>query len=1448
MKKIISISLILSMLLSLFGFANVYSSNVLITENFESGLIWDMTGGGSNAETVKVSDETASEGKASLLLIDDTDSTTAGIQSPKIAIEGGKTYTLVADILNAEGASIKAYLRYSSPSNSKALNKSVGTATIGKWERIALTETAAEDVTHAQIFVMGTSGGKAKAFVDNIRLVEGEVKSEAITPSVEYKGMTQGGSKVEEASKPQKNDFPEWTKIEGLGDLQTAEIKKSDYTATNGLSGYKVRFGNMSIGKATMNTFTTMNNGIAANGNDMSKYPQKAELIDENGEKVIYMDSPASGSAIAMYLPDIVFDDVYSKDLNYKFRFKAKRGTGDVIGEDDFNVYVRYYDGASQRAGQTAAYFIEKSQDYIQYEIVVPSTSIPANAARITGLFNAASTEGFRDLYIKDIEVYVKDNSKPMLVFDMPQYIPPEGMHPRVYFNKNDIERIKADATHPQNQSAYERLLLDIADKGDGKNKGTGDNLNDITMGIIQSKAFYYAVWGDESIGREAVSMMKNFLETANYAGSEYNSQGFLVFTIGAVYDWCYPLLNDDDKVYLQDMGVKVAASMEIGYPPEIGSVIYGHSAEAQLMRDQFAFALAVSDERKDIYQNIAGRFFADVVDARKFLNEGESSPFGPSYITYRFQWEMLATYMLGALGFEKPFGEGQEEVLLNFLYTRRGDGQYLRDGDHTANNYVEGTYDTRGTRAFFLAGNYWKNPYLKGEAMRQNPGLKVSSVTGNQSLGPVEFLCFNDPNVGYKSMKDLPLSTYLPAPKGGMIARTGWADGYDSPAVVAEMSIDEYWTQGHQHLDAGEFEIYYKGALATDTGYYQAGRNGDKAKNEGNTVYGTVHFHNYQRRTIAHNCMTVFDPNEPLSNYNGYANDGGQLYHGGEKLRLSMREYMAGEEELHVAKVLGHEFGEDLIQPDYTYLKGDLQKAYGDKVPEYERSFMFLNLKNTEHPAALIVFDRVVSKDKSFEKKWILHGLEKPEVSGSRTIFKDTRNNYNGTLTVDTILPSSDNLKINTVGGEGQEYLVNGVNYWAEILPKRLNEGGGYRIEVSPKAESEEDLFLNVLQVSDTDKNLTPLVSEKIDSETHVGVKISDRVVLFGKGRDRVKDTVSFNISSEGWYKITVADLKEGKWQVTKDGTPLTQIVSTQDGGVGSFEGAMGSYSLTYLGEGGEKIFTKTPLPHSDGINIKVNNIHIYCDVEPTIINSRTMVPLRAIFEALNSKVTWDEATKTATGISSDGLTTVQITNGSNIGIVNGKEVYLDSPAVILNGRFLVPARFVSESLGALVSWDDYSKTVGIVSNAPGSLGNASSDADFEGAVKVLNVTESSNNGAGDVIENSIDGNLGTAWSVNGSDGEAWGIYELLEEAEIKKVIAAFKKGSERKYTFSIAVSLDGINYENIITNAQSSGKSEEYETFDVTTVKKAKYVKFIGGGSDANSWNNIYEIVFSK
>ena len=693
----------------------------------------------------------------------------------------------------------------------------------------------------------------------------------------------------------------------------------------------------------------------------------------------------------------------------------------------------------------------------------------------------------------------------------------------------------------------------------------------------------------------------------------------------------------------------------------------------------------------------------------------------------------------------------------------------------------------------------------------------------------------------------------YYPTPKGDMIARTGWEEGKNSPVVVAEMSVDEYFTLAHDHLDSGEFEIYYKGSLATDTGYYQAGRDGSTTENSGNTVAGTVHFYNWQKRTIAHNCMLVYDPNENPENFNNDVNDGGQISgkHFADGV-THVKDYLKKEEQYKHGAVMGREIGPDSIQPDYTYLKGDLQNAYGEKVPEYERSFMFLNLKNNDYPAAMIVFDRVVAKDKSFKKSWVLHGINKPEVSGSRTIFRRGENGYNGKLTVDTLLPKADNLTISTIGGEGQEYMVNGTNYWAQTLKGRVNEGGGYRIEASPKTESEKDYFLNVLQVGDNDRDLAPLESEMIEGNTHTGVKIADRVVLFGKEKDRTSKDVSFTVSGDGWFKYMVCDLEEGTWKVTKDGSDLFEIVSAKDGGVGSFEAAAGSFKLTYLGAYGEKQFTKTPFPETEGINLKMGTTYIYSDVEPFTENGRTLVPMRAIFEALDIEVSWDEKTATATG--KKGANVIKITQNSKIAYVNDKEYILDTPATIKDGRFVVPVRFISESFGVNVGWDDFSNTV-ILKASASSNGMKIFNDDFKTNHKIENmlvpktVSQSAYSESGSEIPAAFDTSFSSSWAFKeNEDGSlGYGIIDFGKTVTVDDVYIAFKSGKSRTTTFSILISDDGNNFSLVRDKLTSTGKDDsEFDKFNLGGVK-GRYIKILGYGNSTNTWNNYTEVVFA-
>ena len=98
-----------------------------------------------------------------------------------------------------------------------------------------------------------------------------------------------------------------------------------------------------------------------------------------------------------------------------------------------------------------------------------------------------------------------------------------------------------------------------------------------------------------------------------------------------------------------------------------------------------------------------------------------------------------------------------------------------------------------------------------------------------------------------------------------------------------------------------------------------------------------------------------------------------------------------------------------------------------------------------------------------------------------------------------------------------------------------------------------------------------------------------------------------------------------------------------------------------------------------SNPITVMVDGKFVEFDVPPTIIDGRTLVPVRGIFEALGATVEWDQATKTAS--STLGKDSVSLTLGSNIMKKNNEEITLDVPATIIDGRTLVPARAIAEA-----------------------------------------------------------------------------------------------------------------------------------------------------------------------
>jgi hypothetical protein len=110
---------------------------------------------------------------------------------------------------------------------------------------------------------------------------------------------------------------------------------------------------------------------------------------------------------------------------------------------------------------------------------------------------------------------------------------------------------------------------------------------------------------------------------------------------------------------------------------------------------------------------------------------------------------------------------------------------------------------------------------------------------------------------------------------------------------------------------------------------------------------------------------------------------------------------------------------------------------------------------------------------------------------------------------------------------------------------------------------------------------------------------------------------------------------------------------------------------------------------------NMEVNGLTRTLDAAPFIKEGRTLLPIRALIEALGGSVQWNPSTRTATILL--GSRTVALTIGSTTALVNGSPITLDVAPEIRNGRTFLPLRAVAENLGLDLAWEPISQTISL-------------------------------------------------------------------------------------------------------------------------------------------------------
>lgn len=707
----------------------------------------------------------------------------------------------------------------------------------------------------------------------------------------------------------------------------------------------------------------------------------------------------------------------------------------------------------------------------------------------------------------------------------------PPAERPRLFLRSCDIADLKRRIAHPVLKPVWENLQQ-LAKEN--------------TQNRVMVDALRHLMNPDPGLARRTIEAALDTLQKSGWEDYLDVSRpiGRMMVTGAVVYDWCYDFLTPEEKEEFIVQFIRLAKLFEIGYPIVRQGSLTGHIGEWMVMRDMLSAGIAVYDEYPDMYRVAAVKFFRDFLPARNWFYPGHAYHQGIAYGDTRYGSELYPLWIFDRMGFGNVYHPSQHFVPYHWIYMRRPDGKMMTTGDD---------FIWTPKISYLLSASYYSDGYILADYLNDPWHYKIIKHA-TYPMDQLYELLWRDPDLKPQDISELPLTRYMGFPYGWMVARTGW----DKESVIAEMKVNVYNFLNHQHLDAGSFQIYYKGPLAIDSGIYEGTDGG----------YLGPHNVNYYKRTIAHNSLLIYDPNEKFIT-RGFrnvkkVNDGGQRMPNLWVSAGMLDDFLAAD--YKTGDVLGHWFGPDQQKPWFSYLKGDITLAYSNKVREVKRSFVFLNLGERSCPAALVVFDRVVSSNPQFKKYWLLHSMEEPAIRGNEVHVTLTQRGWSGRLINTTLLPDQNNSQFAKVGGPGREFWVFGQNFASEV-GRRHNpddyELGAWRVELSPAKESETDFFLNVMEITDRGQNVLPEV-EKIENGDLVGARVSDRVVLFHRSGERIGKPVSFSVKGEGQFKFLVTDLAPGTWQVQLDGLVFVPALPvTAEAGILFFEGPPGKYRL---------------------------------------------------------------------------------------------------------------------------------------------------------------------------------------------------------------------------------------------------------------------------------------------
>ncbi len=639
--------------------------------------------------------------------------------------------------------------------------------------------------------------------------------------------------------------------------------------------------------------------------------------------------------------------------------------------------------------------------------------------------------------------------------------------HPRIYLTPAKLSRLRNRA------SAASPRWLQLKAEADA---------NDGTM---LAKALVYQISQTPLYGNQA-------LDLALAQISDSNDWPTKAGDIALVFDWCYDLISSSRKTifinYFNSWGQATPKAEDFSgwgnYWPRygysyalIGLVSFGDNPQAQNWLNEFR-----------------QRRFNDIdLPLLNKIASGGAWPEGTIYdwIANYPRVKAIQAWLI-ATGEDLFAATSWFKERLGYLLLKHWPGTASEWG-HIYHPYPA-TGDTERNRgsmanygrimALILADRY-QNESL---ATQLQACLNAAPANGSMSfLAHEEFLWF-DPDLPRSPPQ---LLSHYAVGTGTLLIRSGWPDAAADtrPEVTyATFQCGDHFSY-HQHYDQNSFTLFKYAPLAIDSGVYSG---------EGLSSHDI----NYYVRTIAHNTLIVYNPDEDFSaaRPDATSNDGGQRSMYGASRAPQTLDYFTQHSKQYETGDLRRYFDGE----NFTYALGDATAAYNNaaynqaqdtglsgnraKLSRFQREFVYLRPQSANASEYLVLFDRIGVTETTFSganTKLLFHLLNEPSVNGTANVISPGETLYSGStqaiagagdgrLYLNFLLPRNHNVR--KVGGRGEKaFWVFGENYdwqWSEseAQPRPTNDFedtpyGEWRLELESGDNALEHNFLAILE-----------------------------------------------------------------------------------------------------------------------------------------------------------------------------------------------------------------------------------------------------------------------------------------------------------------------------------------------------------------------------------------------